>query len=82
MHLADIHESVHVDGASQVVLVMKNPPASAGDVRDAGSIPGLGRSPGGRHGNRLQYSCHENLMSGGAWWATVHGVAKSWIRPK
>ena len=79
MHLADIHESVHVDGASQVVLVMKNPPASAGDVRDAGSIPGLGRSPGGRHGNRLQYSCHENLMSGGAWWATVHGVAKSRI---
>jgi len=48
--------------------VVKNLPASAGDIRDAGSIPGLGRSPGGGHGNPLQYSCLENPMDGGAWW--------------
>ena len=47
-------------GASQVVLVVKNPPAIAGDIRDAGSIPGLGRFPGEGHGNLLQYSCLEN----------------------
>ena len=46
-----------------------------------GSIPEWGRSPGGGHGNPLQYSCLENLMDRGAWWATVHGVAKSWTRP-
>ena len=63
--------------ASQVVPVLKNPLANAGDVRDAGSIPGLGRSPGGGHGNPLQYSCLENPMDRGAWWATVHGVAKN-----
>ena len=49
-------------GASQVALVVKNPPASAGDVRDAGSVPGLGRFPGGGHDNPLQYSCLENPM--------------------
>ena len=54
--------------------LVKNPPASAGDARDAGSIPGLGRSPGGGHGNPLQYSCLGNPMDRGAWWATVHGV--------
>ena len=48
--------------ASQVLLVVKNPPTNAGDVRDTGLIPGLGRSPGGVHGNPLQYSCLENLM--------------------
>ena len=47
-------------GASQVALVVKNPPANAGDIRDVGSVPGLGRSPGGGHGNPLQYSCLEN----------------------
>ena len=47
---------------------------------DLGSIPGLGRSPGGRHGNPLQYSCLENPMDRGAWWAAVHGVAKSQTR--
>ena len=47
---------------------------------DAGLIPGLGRSAGGGHGNPLQYSCLENSMDRGAWWATVHGVAKSWTR--
>ena len=49
-------------------------------VRDAGSIPGLGRSPGGGHGNPLQYSCLENPMDRGAWRATVHRVAQSWTR--
>ena len=60
----------------QVVLVVKNPPANAGDVRDSGSIPGSGRSPGGGHGNSLQYSCLEIPMDRGAWRATVHGVAE------
>ena len=54
-------------GASRVALGVKNPPANAGDVRDAGSIPGLGRSPGERHGNPLQYSCLENPTDRGAW---------------
>ena len=58
--------------------MVKNPPANAGDVRDVGSIPGLGRSPGAGRGNPLQYSCLENPMDRGAWWATVHGVTKSW----
>ena len=65
---------------SQVALVVKNPSANAGDIRDAVSIPGSGRSPGGGHGNPLQYSCLENPMDRGAWWATVHGVAQSRTR--
>ena len=64
-------------GASQVPLVVKKQPASAGDVRDKGSVPGSGRSPGGGHGNPLQYSCLENPTDKGAWQATVHRVAKS-----
>ena len=64
--------------ASQVVLVVKNLPANVGDIRDSGLIPGSGRSPGGGHGNPLQYFCLENPMDRGACWATVHGVAKSW----
>ena len=63
--------------ASHMELVVKNPPATAGDIRDVGSIPGLGRSPGGGYGNPLQYSCLENPMDRGAWWVTVHGVTKS-----
>ena len=63
-------------GASQVAPVVKNPPANAGDVRDLGSIPGLGRSPGRGNGNPLQYSCPENPMDRGAWRATIHGVTK------
>ena len=63
--------------ASQVVLVIKNLAANAGDIRDVGSVPELGRSPGEGHGNPLQYSCLENPMDRGAWWATVHKVAKS-----
>ena len=63
--------------ASQVALVVKNLPANAEDIRDLGSIPGLGRSPGGEHGNALQYSSLENPMDRGAWQATVHGVARN-----
>ena len=63
--------------ASQVVLVVKNLPASAGGARDVGSIPGSGRYPGERNGNPFQYFCLENPMDRGPWWATVHGVAKS-----
>ena len=54
--------------------------ASARNVGDPGSIPGLGRSPGEGNGNPLQYSCLENLMDGGGWWATVHGVTKGRTR--
>ena len=56
--------------------MVKNPPASAGDIRDTGLIPGLGRFPGEENGNPLQYSCLGNPMDRGAWWAVVHGVAR------
>ena len=62
--------------ASQVALMVKNPPARAGDKRDSGSVPGWGRSPGGGNGNPLQYSCLKNPMDRGAWWVTVLGVTK------
>ena len=58
---------IHAEWASQVALVVKILPASAGDVRDADSFPGLGRSPEGEHGNPRQYSCLENPMDRGAW---------------
>ena len=64
------------------MLVVKNLPANAGDLRDVGLLPGLERSPGGGHGNPLQYSCLENPMNGGAWRATVHMVTKSQTRLK
>ena len=67
---------------SQVALAVKNLPASAGDVRDLGSIPELGRPPGGRQGNPLQCSCLGNPMDRGAWRAAVCGVTKSWTRLK
>ena len=67
-------------GASQVALVIKNLPANAGDKRDTGSIPALGRSPGEGNGNPLQYSCLENPMDRGTWLAAVQGVTKSQIR--
>ena len=60
-----------------MALVVKNPPTRAGDLRDAASLPGSGRSPGGGHGNPLQDSCLENPMDRGAWRATVHSVAES-----
>ena len=63
--------------AFQGVLMVKNLPASAGDTGDVGSIPGSRRSPGEGHDNPLQYSCLENPMDRGAWWATVDRVAKS-----
>ena len=65
-----------------MALAVKNPPANSGDIRDMGSIPGLGRSPGEGHGNPLQYSCLENPIDRGAWWATVHRVAKSQTKLK
>ena len=64
--------------ASQVALVVRNLPADAGDIRGPGLIPGLERSPGGGHGSPFQYSCLENPMHRGAWWATVHRVTKRW----
>ena len=61
----------------EAVIVVKNPPANAGDTRDAGSTPGSGKSPGEDNGNPLQYSCLENPMDAGAWQATVHKVPES-----
>ena len=63
--------------ASQLGLVVKNLPGKAGDIRDKGLIPGFGRSPGEGNSKPLQYSCLENPMDRGDWWATVHGVTKS-----
>ena len=62
--------------ASHVALVVKNLPANAGDIRDTGLIPGSERSPEEGNGNPLQYSCLENPMDRGAWWATVLGVTE------
>ena len=67
---------IKVSRASQVVLVVKNLPANAGDLRDVGSIPGLGRSLEVGNGKLLQYSCLENPMNRGAWWATVRGLKR------
>ena len=73
-----------------MVLVVKNPPANAGDSGDVGSIPEWGRSPGEGHGNPVQYSCLENPTDRGAWRVTVHGVTLGgcrrlkrgcWVRP-
>ena len=58
--------------------MLKNPPAHAGDIKEMGSIPGLGRFPGGGNGNPLQYSYLNNPMERGIWWAIVHGDAESW----
>ena len=60
----------------------KEPAYQCRDIRDAGSTPESGRSPGGGHGKPLQYSCLENPMDRGAWWATVYGVTQSWTRWK
>ena len=65
-----------LEGFSEV-LVVKNMPANAEDVRDAGSVPGLGGSPGGGHGNPFQYHCLDKPLDRGAWWATVHRVTGS-----
>ena len=72
-----ILQTREINGTVPGGSAVKNPPANAGD---SGSIPGSVRSPGGGHGNPLQYSCPENPMDRGAWQTTVHGVAKSWTR--
>ena len=87
----EVLQSIHKEGAAGLgyhLLVTpkglslwqngKESSANEGDTRVAGSIPGLGRSFGGGNGNPLQYSCLENSMDRQAWWATVHGVTKSW----
>ena len=71
------NKSWSMKNSSCVALVVKDLPASAGDARDVGSIPGSGRSPGEGNGSPLQYSCLENPLDRGAWRATVHGVTKS-----
>ena len=60
-----------------MMLVVKNPPGNAGDAGNVGLVPGLGRSPGGGHGNPLQYSCPENTTDKRAWQATIHRITKS-----
>ena len=65
------------NGASQVVWVAKNLPANAGDLRNAGSIPGLGRFPVEEQGGPLQYCCLDNLMDRGAWWVKIHWLEES-----
>ena len=69
-----LHDPLGFTGSS----VVKNLLVNAGDVRDVGSVPGSGRSPGGGNGNLLQYSYLENPTDRGTWKATVHGVAKNW----
>ena len=66
--------------ASQAALVVKNTPDNAGNISNVGLIPGSGRSPGGGHGNPLQYSCLKNPMDRGTWQAMVYRAAKSWAR--
>ena len=65
-----------------MVLVVKNLLANAGDIRDIGLIPGLGRSPGEGHDNPVQYFCLKNPMDRGAWRVVVHRVTKSWTQLK
>ena len=78
MHAKQLIGVYGVNWASQGELVVKNPPANAGVIRDMSLTPGSGRSPGGGHGNPLQYSC----LDRGAWWATVQRVTQSWTRLK
>ena len=77
--MGDRKESDTTEGLTlpQVALVVKNLSAGAGDIRNVGSIPGSGISPGGGHGNSLQYPCQKNPMDRGAWYSTVHRVAES-----
>ena len=80
--LSDWTEPIFTTRAFQVVLMVKNPLASAGNLRDAGLICRWGKSPGERNGNPLLYLCQKNSKDRGAWWATVHRVAKSRTRLK
>ena len=75
--LVNILLSINTIWASQLALVVKNLLASARDIRDTGSIPGSGRFPGGGHDNPLKYSCLENPMDRGVWWAIVHMIRKT-----
>ena len=75
--LSSLLETDEKRRTSQVALVVKKLLANAEDIKDACSIPGLGRCPGGGHGNPLQYPCLENPMDRGAQWATVHSIPKS-----
>ena len=81
-HCQHLELAIRVWWASQVVLVVKNPPADAGDIRDTGLIPESGRSPGGGHSNPLQYSCLENPIYSGAWRTTVGRITESriWLK--
>ena len=72
----DVLKCACIGGTSQVALVVKNPPVNARLTRDAGLIPGLGRSPGEGNGNPLQYPCLGNPMDRGAWQATVNGASR------
>ena len=78
--LSDMYIYIYISllGASQVVLVVKNLPVNAGDIRDMGSSPWWERFSGEGNGTPLQYSCLENPVDRGSWQATVHGVAQSW----
>ena len=77
-YILSVLDFLPIYGTSLVAQMVKDLPAMRETwVRDLGSIPGLGRSPGEGNGNPLQYSCLENSMDRGAWWATVHGVAES-----
>ena len=82
MNARAVFEYIKIEATinDKVAQLVKKPPVNAGDTRDMSSIPGSGRSPGGGHGNPLQYSCLENSMDRGAWWVTVHGVAKNCTR--
>ena len=73
----EFEQTLEGSGDSQVALVVRNPAVNVGDIRDSGSIPGSGRSPGGGHGNPLQCSWLENPTDRGTWWAAVYGVAES-----
>ena len=76
MHVLN-YSLIELIRASLVAQMVKNLPANAGGIKDVGSFPGSGRSPGERNGYPLQYSCLENSMDRGSLWATVHGVTKS-----
>ena len=80
LRLSATAQNSHLEFLSAVFQQLKNPPASAGDTGTAGSIPVLGRSPGGRNGTpflAVEYSCLENPIDRGAWWVTIHSVAQS-----
>ena len=77
MEKKEKNDNLMKDKISQVALVVKNPPANAGDIRDTDSIPRSGRSPGGGHSNPLQYSCLGIPINKEAWWTTDHGVTDS-----